>query len=79
VEGAGLLESRGKHGEGVLVHTPSSPSSAENTIMTECTQESGHFHSIYSLVCAVSLIVPVFSCSNQRVHQKDVGELLKLF
>jgi hypothetical protein len=36
---------------------PTSPSWAENTIMTECTQESGRFQSIYSLVCGVHSII----------------------
>jgi hypothetical protein len=35
---------------------PPSASSAENTIMTECTQESGHRQSMYALVYGV---VPV--------------------
>jgi hypothetical protein len=38
---------KGEEGE----HPPLPPSWAENTIMTECAQESGHRQFIYSLVC----------------------------
>ncbi len=42
----GRLSERGRR-----ACTPPSPSLAENTIMTECTQESSHRQSIWLLVC----------------------------
>jgi hypothetical protein len=38
-------------------HPPPSAGWVENTIMTECLQESGRFQSLYSLVCGIRSIV----------------------
>jgi hypothetical protein len=46
--GCGIWRERGRE------CTPLSASWAENTIMTDCTQGSGHLQSMYSLVCVTT-------------------------
>jgi hypothetical protein len=55
VGGGGGIYSRGviQSDRGVGVHPPPSISWAENTIMTERTQESGHRQFMCSLVCGI--------------------------
>jgi len=55
---------------GVGVHLPPSPAWADFTLMMECTPESGHGHSVYSVVPLFDLFLTLLKSTQECTRSR---------